>query len=597
MALIELLNNKPDFFYYYGGPGNFTQKKLEYSKDRPGGGSSGLPYIKFGIDPDNASDDLKKYFKSNAYGLDFPIRGGSIEFNTEANTTTPSNTIDKQRIQAFMKDNPRGEIFLLKQVGLQLSNPKIQTGTELFSINTNQVFPLLENTRVYNRGKNTLAQVGVQGTGIRATRVGIIPFNPIQNFYENTVSKEMLMSNEEAVSNNRLLILNSLKMVQESSRESVRVSFAKEAKQISQLGIAYNRNILFEYLGGPGSVYGIGRTTIKRSKSSDTTKAIESPVPMTTLAMSYEKIRNQNSARPQGDLRISDYQDFRSNIDDYSGKRLGTWDNKSDSSERIDIRFFDSTGKVDKLNSFMPYFQRDNSSTPWQNGTAPDDLIKFGFECISNDKKNESTFILFRAFLGSISDNNQASLNAFKYMGRGESFYTYGGFDRSISFGFKVVAMSREELIPNYEKLNYLISQTYPDYHPVTGIMRAPLIKLTIGDHLSSVPGFLESVNMTIDQNSPWEIEDGVQLAHYIDVTVSFKPIFKELPQRSTDGKNNTSIISAILPNNNLSPVDNNQLSPVVTNAERITFERPTISTALAAPPSTINFENIVRAL
>jgi hypothetical protein len=538
--------------------------------------------------------------------LDFPIRGGSIELNTEANTTTPSNAIDKQRLQAFMKDNPRGEIFLLKQVGLQLSNPKMQTGTELFSISTNQVFPLLENTRVYNRGKNTLAQVGVQGTGIRATRAGIIPFNPVPNFYENTVSKEMLMSNEEAISNNRLLILNTLKMVQESSRESVRVSFAREAKQISQLGIAYNRNILFEYLGGPGSVYGIGRTTIKRSKSSDTTKAIESPVPMTTLAMNYETIRKQNSARPQGDLRIRNYQDFRSNIDNYSGKiPMGNWKDTSASSERIDIRFFDSTGKVDKLNTFMPYFQTDNSSTPWQNGAAPDDMIKFGFECVSNDNKNESTFVLFRAFLGSISDNNQASLNSFKYMGRGETFYTYGGFDRSISFSFKVVAMSGEELMPNYEKLNYLISQTYPDYHPVTGIMRAPLIKLTIGDHLSSVPGFLESVNMTINENSPWEIEDGIQLAHYIDVSVGFKPIFKDLPQRSTNGKNNTSIISAVtsLPSPAFKPpVNNPQLSPIVTNAEKIAFATPTIPTSLVpvqnrgALPET-NLANIVRAL
>jgi hypothetical protein len=29
---------------------------------------------------------------------------------------------------------------------------------------------------------------------------------------------------------------------------------------------------------------------------------------------------------------------------------------------------------------------------------------------------------------------------------------------------------------------------------------------MTIGDYLHRVPGFLESVNITVDNNSPWEV-------------------------------------------------------------------------------------------
>jgi len=120
-------------------------------------------------------------------------------------------------------------------------------------------------------------------------------------------------------------------------------------------------------------------------------------------------------------------------------------------------------------------------------------------------------------------------------MGRGETFYTYQGFERSISFGFKIVAFSKAELFPLYNKLNYLVSQVYPDYS-ANGVMRAPLVKLTIGDYIYRMPGFLGSVNLSIDVNAPWDLNedsDTAQLPKIIDVDIEFKPIFNELPRRS----------------------------------------------------------------
>jgi hypothetical protein len=81
--------------------------------------------------------------------------------------------------------------------------------------------------------------------------------------------------------------------------------------------------------------------------------------------------------------------------------------------------------------------------------------------------------------------------------------------------------------------------------------MRAPLVKITVGDYLYRMPGFIESINVTVDNGATWEIEEGQQLPQYLDVAVSFKPIFKDLPRRSTEGDQ-----MAILTNPDLSSLD-----------------------------------------
>jgi hypothetical protein len=55
--------------------------------------------------------------------------------------------------------------------------------------------------------------------------------------------------------------------------------------------------------------------------------------------------------------------------------------------------------------------------------------------------------------------------------------------------------------------------------------MEAPFIQLTIGDMYNAVPGFLSSLSITVDDNSPWEIEDGFQLPHVVNVSCEFTHI------------------------------------------------------------------------
>lgn len=498
---------------------------LKFGNDRPGYGSSNLPYIQTQIpDKPESPGIFKTIFRPTSTGnLDYPIRGGDIDFQVGQQTFTLSSKIDTVRIQKFLKDQPRGTNFITKQVSLQLTNPKIETGNVLFGLGQSAPIPgLLENTRVYNQGKNTIAQIRASGTGAHALRHGLVPFANYQKHYYLTVN-EQNVNNEK--STNRLVNLNALKMTTGVS-PFVNRDNVLDINLVNTLGISLNRNLLFQYLGGPGSTYGLGSTSIKRVV--DTTRLRSSRV------MTYDKLKSQTVNNITNGRATTNIQDFREQLPAIKGT-YKSWTTGS----IIQNRFYVSPGSYkDKLNLLKP-FLFENSVAPWQiNKTESDDLIKFVFEAISNDDPNYSIAVFFRAFLtAGITDNNSAQLNPTKYAGRGETFYTYQGFDRSISFSFRIAAGSKDELKPIYNRLNTLVSQVYPDYNSQSGFMRAPIVRVTIGDYLYRMPGFLENVNITVDNGSPWEINldgDSAQLPQVIDVSVSFRPIFDELPRRTT---------------------------------------------------------------
>jgi len=474
--------------------------------------------------------DFLDLYNSLRTSVDYPIRGGSVNLNLAEQLYTQSGKIDRTRISRFFKDSPRGTAFIQKQIGLQLTNPKIETDKDLFGFGTGFPVPSqLENTRIYNGGKNTLSQVGAQGTGAHGTRHGTVPFNIVQKNYFATVNKQNVFGDSQGTNQNRLVLLNRLKMI---STSSPFVGYDQigniigDINLVNSLGISINKNYLFQYLGGPGSTYGIGTTTIPRR--------VDTTVLKSNNAMVYSQLKVQKSNEQIVEGKIGyKIQDFRNQIPTLKGAYT-PWAGKE-----VDNRFYVSAGKyVDNLNASSMFVFPSEDTAPWEyNKTDTDDLIKFVFEAISNDNPSDSLAIFFRAFLtAGITDNNSAALNSFKYMGRGENFYTYQGFERSIGFSFRVAAGSKKELIPMYNRLNALISQVYPDYSN-NGIMRAPIVRITIGDYLYRMPGFLESVNITVDNGSPWEINlyedpDLAQLPQVVDVSVSFKPIFEFLPQR-----------------------------------------------------------------
>lgn len=537
-------------------------KSLSFGSDKPGGGSSDQPFVTFDMNgtaqfkkgsvQNVDQGELRSISTSNKSFIDFPKRGGNY----------PSNDIDFKRIQAFL-NTPAGTTFLDKQKKLQFMNPRIETGTSMKVSNNTSTLPgLIENTRVYS-SENLLNQIKVQGTGGHISRVGASNLAIQDDFYANTVGLQNI-TNSSAL--NRLAILHRLKIAKSnanmfSSLDQL-LGAAESTLVAKSLGISTNQTLLFNYPGGPNSGNGLGNTTVGRY--------VDTTLNTLPTVMGYAQIAQQNAIK-DGPITYDNIKDFRIKVgtvgyDSYGTQTFSgsvTWNPELSMQKRIGVanpgqsyyergvktpqgKPTDYTVKIqngqDKINMMMPTIYRAiNDEDPWKKFKDGKDSIKLGFECMSNDYVQNSTALIFRALLtNGFTDNNAASLNPFRYMGRGEEFFTYQGFTRQISFSFKIAAFSRSELKPLYNKLNYLISQVYPDYSPNTNVMRAPLVKITLGDYLYRVPGFIESINVTADNSSPWEINlensaDVQELPHVLEIAISFKPIHNILPKRQTN--------------------------------------------------------------
>lgn len=556
---------------------------LRYGSDRPGGGSSGQPFIQFPIEDANTPPQFKRYYEANRTGLDFPVRGGAISQLIADNFGIISSTIDRQRIEKFFNSAPRGTAFIEKQKGLQLTNPRMQVPNALVFAGESIGNVFLPVTNVY-ASTNTLAQVQVMGTGTFFNRHGYSPtiFESPQRTYAYIAGAPQ--NNTEVT--NRLAILKATKLLNSTTFLPKGIGGSArgiDPTLIERMGISQFQDQIFNYVGGPGSVYGIGTTRIFRASN---TKAAEIPASQikdftvngatraySAIALTYQQLAEQTTRDGRAPV-MAKIQDFRAqtnngspiipysdyekfNIASTAGTNIGIG-NPGAPNARISYTITSTVGE-DRLNMFNPFVQSTTSgkdfyynpseTTPWTVvGAQSNDMIKFAFECIDNDESNATVPLIFRAFLeGQITDTNQAEYNTFKYLGRGETFRTYQGFDRTIGFSFKVFVQSRQEMLPVYTKLNALISQVYPDYSAKYNLMRGNVVRLTIGDYLYRVPGFLENVNVTIDNtNTPWEIvlnqyrdmlfeEDDVrQLPHMVNVQCSFKPIMDLLPRKVT---------------------------------------------------------------
>ncbi|MCP4482942.1 MAG: hypothetical protein GY817_09510, partial [bacterium] len=155
---------------------------------------------------------------------------------------------------------------------------------------------------------------------------------------------------------------------------------------------------------------------------------------------------------------------------------------------------------LDKINALQIY-KSDNVDT----SKEINDLCKFRIGVIDNNDPSLKTYIHFRAFIDSMDDNYSADWGSQNFMGRAESLYNYQGFERNVNLSWTVAAQSKQELMPMYQKLNYLASVCAPDYSS-DGYMRGNLIELTIGGYLFNQVGIMKGISFSVPQESPWEI-------------------------------------------------------------------------------------------
>ena len=279
----------------------------------------------------------------------------------------------------------------------------------------------------------------------------------------------------------------------------------------------YNQEDLISEENNVGKINGSPKIQDFRAKLRDKlqgtqkTNAINSGITPNSLDYNLRNIENRNLLGNPGSK---------------VGKNLSSYTNGS------------GVGPVDKINALPIY----RSLWVTTDDNLKNDLVKFRIAAIDNDDPKFKSFMHFRAYLNSFSDSYNAEWSSVKYLGRGENFYNYTGFGRSISLSWTVAAQSKEELIPMFKKLNYLASNLMPDYSN-SGYMRGPLMQLTVGGYLYEQVGFMTSLTYDIGEDSTWEIgidDNGnsdpnvKELPHIIKVQASFTPIHDFVPAKQT---------------------------------------------------------------
>ena len=442
------------------------------------------------------------------------VRGGAVALGKSA-------VDDLERLGKVLI-SPNGIAWGASQLALAATNPlgPILPGTGVLASAG------LGQSQVRNRQSlpiSVLATAGTGAAGIRFRKDGLVDveFESGYNYQKENGGKKYERTLRERIDSDK-----------EDHPDGLTLRSIYDNVNIFDVG---GINIK-EYSGGPHSTFGIGNTEIKKYKSNPFNDIGENGGYLPTFNQNLFQLRqapltpssvhrDYRSVTPTGQPPIDDKR-TRINLYkigdpglDLANKETDVYDTKT-----IDRISAASIFKRQELKSFEGVFK---------------DYIKFRIAVVDSETPSNDNIILFRALLDNVSDTFSGEWNSYKYNGRAEKLYTYGGFDRSISFGFKIHTQTRWEQKPLWRKLNYLVAQTAPEYK--NRRMRGVFSRLTIGDWMNEIPGFFTSINLGWNTAYPWEIRaddlgadrDLNEYPHILDVTCEFQPIHNFAPSNS----------------------------------------------------------------
>jgi hypothetical protein len=578
--LVPLLNSDPKFFYYGGnnngsGLGKFQQKSLQYGDDRRGSGDSGQPYIITKIP--------NRYFTSSVD--DGFIRGGWALANRASNE-------DSLRINKFLKDSPKGPLFIKRQIGLQLSNPKLETRTinltgfgllgGLLTAGFNAFNQLTPGpTRLYNQGKNTLAQLSATAFGTHFERHGL---SPVQD--DNTKYLAVVRNNNEN-GNNRLLALKK-KLIRPNITNPNRgniilgtINAILGAVNVFNTARGKGTNpllptspllqpqdlIIDRYAGGPGSVYGVGITTIRRYDV--TNNGSNKPIPSkgqidyvgaVRLSNDYQPpaafgstLTNTNPSNPTSKPSQVDqtavpykinvpagangtifsptarsYADLKAAVEQLKVRDITivTTATEGFKTDADTGRAIGLDPRADRFSNWAYYGRRrlasQDPTVSLYNNTNEFDRIDSKnltiiFKAI-NPFDGKSYPFYFSGYVKGYKDNFDATWNEYNYTGRSESFYTYGKFKRSVSFNLDIPCFNKTQLLEKHRALGQLAATTAGAYN-TNGLLGGVILQVKLGNYLDNEYAILNSISYEIPDDSSWDIDE--KLAMYVRANIS----------------------------------------------------------------------------
>jgi hypothetical protein len=581
-------------------------KSLKYGRDTPGGGDSGQPYIQSNIPTgDTTSVPFDDGF----------IRGGAVG-------AARASIADLKRISSFFKSKPYGTLFIARQVGLQLSNPRPevrQSNTNLTFISTDRKqfgFEDIGATRIYNLGLNTLAQVPVNAFGVHFYRHGLLPIFGDAAKYEAVatannqgdgsfnklvrIATKFELGDQKPNSNANIfgteqntgfLPLEDARRFQRAERRVLRRDL-RAALQFSNNPFFKTRGdarnlaltefpridpttlIVDRYIGGPGSIYGVGETRIPRTSNTEDKFKIENALEQANTFGGYAK-------DTKGQPIELDYSVALGNIFKYDSSSIPTdpFDIKtgidsnavpynpfflSTSTDPIVVRYeqlkkaiktnitqstylgsaLNQTGSISTVNpqvnrgaaGFKYYGDgvlSNSGSTYTYNNTnvfSRDDssILNIIFTALNPFSTVQSTWD-FSAYMTGYKDSFNATWNEINYNGRGETFYIYNKFKRNVSFNLKIPCFNKVELYKKHRELGQLASVTAGGYF--NALLGGVILKVKIGNYIDNEFAVLNSIDLSIPDDASWDISSDAQLSMYIETNINLSIIHQEIPR------------------------------------------------------------------
>ena len=533
------------------GEGSGTRlRSLKYGRDREGGGNSREPFITEslpGVEEDNPNIGLL----GNG---DFLLRAGSLERSLN----------DVVRLTKYFTTG-KGLGFVAKQNLLSRTNVKPQGGGIL-----NQGIYLPTNTlaqagvsfiggHLVKQGINPFRDLSVNplneqdtapsGDGFFQKALGTVKkgLQAADNATTFPLYLNQVTSDQED-SANRLVQLRSAKIAPKTPN-GASAAFARALNfatignnltgllglqdpvsgrvqdkvpdlssnnpSLSKLNISTAKGEILSYGGGPGSFLGIGKTIIKRASDTNAynTESFRSKYYLLDAGTIQQKadlvVNNPGKILPDfrfdvfGQQNKGQKKNILSAPVDYTTKNIETRVGLGDPGKVTKDLSSYTQGlgeKLDKVNGLPLYESSGVTANALKN-----DLVKFRFSVPDTNNPRKRTYIHFRAFLDGFTDNYTSNYETLRYMGRTDPLYRFQGFERNVVLSWTIAAQSREELMVMYTKLNYLQSVMTGDYTS-KGYFAGNVVNLTVGGYFWETPGVITSMNISVPNESPWEI-------------------------------------------------------------------------------------------
>lgn len=223
------------------------------------------------------------------------------------------------------------------------------------------------------------------------------------------------------------------------------------------------------------------------------------------------------------------------------------------------------------------------------------------FDSASDRIKFKIGSVKLLATLSGLTDATTPSWSDIKGVGSGFSFYGYDKWEREISFKFRLYAESQEDVKNIWEKANFIKQYTLPQSQKNLGVF-GKIISLQIGDLINEEHGFLTQCEISVLDESPWEITDGLQKPFVFDINVTYKVVknqdnfdfFKpQMDKKAYEIKTKPETAQPVVigapPQFGNSQTDDQLDSSPLRTTDTSTVSRDRTSTRLNAPPATLS--------